>query len=353
MNKENTKGITLIALVVTIVVLLILAGVSISMLSGDDGIIIRATEANKSSKRGEEQEIVDLADSTAIQNSYIERGDGIFTKQELEDALDELAGEGETTVKSKGNQYLITFKTSKNEFLVDKPEGTVLSWEEILEEAKDDDTIQAIGTDGGPVDMSLWQYTPISGGVRLSAGAEKRSCYYEQPGYIGNIVNGKIIGSAPQYIKVNGEFQPVIDMNSTFYGNTELVDAPTIPSTVTLIDNAFNGCTSLKNVIIPSNITEIGDFSFMGCDSLESIIIPNGVTTISRRAFDGCSVLDNINIPNTIKTIGYDAFSGCNNLKSVNYHGTEEEWKSISIMMGYPRCRRGNQIIKDATKNYI
>lgn len=42
---KETKGITLIALVVTIIVLLILAGVSISMLSGDNSILNRATDA--------------------------------------------------------------------------------------------------------------------------------------------------------------------------------------------------------------------------------------------------------------------------------------------------------------------
>ena len=41
-SLKEQKGITLIALVVTIVVLLILAGVSISMLSGENGIIRQA-----------------------------------------------------------------------------------------------------------------------------------------------------------------------------------------------------------------------------------------------------------------------------------------------------------------------
>lgn len=45
MRKNTEKGITLIALVVTIVVLLILAGVSISMLTGENGIINQATGA--------------------------------------------------------------------------------------------------------------------------------------------------------------------------------------------------------------------------------------------------------------------------------------------------------------------
>ena len=45
--KKKDGGITLIALVVTIVVLLILAGVSIAMLTGDNGIITRAREVKK------------------------------------------------------------------------------------------------------------------------------------------------------------------------------------------------------------------------------------------------------------------------------------------------------------------
>lgn len=47
---KNNKGITLIALVVTIIVLLILAGVSIAMLTGQNGILNRASEASYESK---------------------------------------------------------------------------------------------------------------------------------------------------------------------------------------------------------------------------------------------------------------------------------------------------------------
>ena len=46
-NKKMSKGITLIALVVTIIVLLILAGISIMMLTGDNGILKRAGQAKE------------------------------------------------------------------------------------------------------------------------------------------------------------------------------------------------------------------------------------------------------------------------------------------------------------------
>ena len=61
MNLRNSKAITLIALVVTIVVLLILAGVSISMLTGENGIIAQAKESKEKTTIAKCQELVDLA----------------------------------------------------------------------------------------------------------------------------------------------------------------------------------------------------------------------------------------------------------------------------------------------------
>ena len=48
---KNKKGITLVALVVTIVVLLILAGVSINLVLGNNGIIVKAREAQKNQQK--------------------------------------------------------------------------------------------------------------------------------------------------------------------------------------------------------------------------------------------------------------------------------------------------------------
>ena len=56
LDKNKDKGITLIALVVTIIVLLILAGISISMLTGQNGILTRAAEAKRKTEDAEKQE---------------------------------------------------------------------------------------------------------------------------------------------------------------------------------------------------------------------------------------------------------------------------------------------------------
>ena len=73
MNKEKSKcqknmnylkntGITLVALVVTIVVLLILAGVSINLVVGQNGLINRAKEAAQKTKNATESEMQEMDD---------------------------------------------------------------------------------------------------------------------------------------------------------------------------------------------------------------------------------------------------------------------------------------------------
>ena len=63
-NTFSTKrddGITLIALVVTIIILLVLAGISISMLTGENGIITRANEAKEKVKKSQAEELTSLS----------------------------------------------------------------------------------------------------------------------------------------------------------------------------------------------------------------------------------------------------------------------------------------------------
>ena len=58
--RSNNKGITLVALVITIIILIILAGVSISMLIGNDGIIQKAKQAAEKTDRAIQKEQQDL-----------------------------------------------------------------------------------------------------------------------------------------------------------------------------------------------------------------------------------------------------------------------------------------------------
>lgn len=66
---KNNKGITLIALVITIIVLLILAGVSIAMLTGDNGILTKATDASNDTEIAEVLERVNMELNAQLTNA--------------------------------------------------------------------------------------------------------------------------------------------------------------------------------------------------------------------------------------------------------------------------------------------
>ena len=80
---------------------------------------------------------------------------------------------------------------------------------------------------------------------------------------------------------------------------------------------AFENCSSLTSVNIPSSVTEIGRNAFQDCSSLTSVNIPSSVTEIREYAFDGCSSLISVKIPSSVTSIGGSAFSGCSGLRSI------------------------------------
>ena len=67
--KKNNKGITLLVLVITIIILLILAGITISSITGDNGIIRNAGQAKEQTEIANEKEIVEKATVQAMGNN--------------------------------------------------------------------------------------------------------------------------------------------------------------------------------------------------------------------------------------------------------------------------------------------
>ena len=91
-QKSGQKGITLIALIITIIVLIILAGISIAMLSGDNGILNRTVQAKDATRGGKVKETVTLAASNNTGVNYIEG-----TKQTRAEVIAQLHADGNLT----------------------------------------------------------------------------------------------------------------------------------------------------------------------------------------------------------------------------------------------------------------
>ncbi len=82
----------------------------------------------------------------------------------------------------------------------------------------------------------------------------------------------------------------------------------------------FFGCTSLKEIVLSKNVTQIGEFAFDSCTSLVKVtFVEDTLETIGDYAFYDCKALELLDLPEGLDTIAEGAFKGCKALK-----GTEE-----------------------------
>lgn len=128
------------------------------------------------------------------------------------------------------------------------------------------------------------------------------------------------------------------------FSETKLTEMPEIPESITVLDSTFQGCTDIKEVTIPSQVTDIsGAFAgtgistvtipyqvtnyyraFNGCKSLEKAVIESQSDTIpsggsAQGVFQNCTNLKSVTLPEWVTTIGNYAFSGCTSLKDTAF----------------------------------
>ena len=145
-NYKKTSGITLIALVVTIIVLLILAGISIQMLSGNNGIINRAISAKTQTDDATELEKIQLE----VLGSFDTNGD--ITIANIRRNMQNLGG----TVS--GDNLPCTVELNGNKYTVDK-NGKVELYKPVTNPYKDKQWEKAWVCNNG-----VWEDTPIEYG---------------------------------------------------------------------------------------------------------------------------------------------------------------------------------------------
>lgn len=119
---KSQKGITLIALVITIIVLLILAGVTIAMLTGENGILTKAKTADTDTKNAEVAERINM-ELQAFKTDIL--ANGSIQEGTVEKAKANLPG---STINTTSNQNPVTISYEGKTgyiYTADKTDGDV------------------------------------------------------------------------------------------------------------------------------------------------------------------------------------------------------------------------------------
>ena len=318
--------------ILNIIVLLILAGVTISAVGGDNGILKNAQKARIETEEAQEKERIALAlTNSMLGNSNFQA----LNQANLQNAMDNEFGKGKNIITDNGDGSFIVNLLDTNRDYIVSANGTIeeINWEEIMENALppiDQTTEGVIGLDsnGNSVNMDLWEYTLYEGTYALNdiKDLEAVGGVDESKGYLGEIINGKIEGTIPKYIKAStdNEFIPVTSLKDTFINiNNDfdgLITTPVIPSTVTNMRSTFSRCNNLKNITnLSPNLINMRS-TFFECTGLQifNIVIPNKVTNMYG-TFNGCESLETFDslIPDSVTDM-HATFNECINLQSFN-----------------------------------
>lgn len=88
---------------------------------------------------------------------------------------------------------------------------------------------------------------------------------------------------------------------------------------VTIDEDAFRWCISLKRVSLPKNLKVLSNNLFEYCESLSEIFLPDGVTEIGDSVFNGCTSLTSITLPSQVRKIGVNPFAVSGIGEIINY----------------------------------
>ena len=114
MKTKEIKGITLISLAVTIVVLLILAGISINTVIGDNGIIKKAQSSAELTKESEAKEIINRTIMEFYLTNEYETLEDFLNTKVLEGRIDKVEKNADGTLKVWKNDYSVTTENKTN-----------------------------------------------------------------------------------------------------------------------------------------------------------------------------------------------------------------------------------------------
>ena len=112
--KKNQRGITLIALIITIIIMLILAGISLGALTANNSIIGNSNKAKTETSISEEKQVLNLS----VVQSMGKDKKAIIKESNLSDALENLLGDKSKLTLEGTNNFIVTFNESNRKYIV-------------------------------------------------------------------------------------------------------------------------------------------------------------------------------------------------------------------------------------------
>ena len=285
---QNEIGITLIALVITVIVLLILAGVVIATLTGPNGILENATKAKEESNQNTLLEEVKIALSDKLIDDYTSNG------KTTEEALNEVAGATVTKNESVGDMYYV----ERDDVVVTVYEdGTVLEgrvdvWDGISSEVPEIDE---------EFNWHIYNTAQMNFFARYCNGevddAEKQS--------VGITEEKEITEETTVYLENN------LDMGAR--QEEGVLTLGTEWKTIWTCSGTFEGNNNTIFGIYINNTTEAGIYGLFG---MSGNTIQN--LTIQNSYIEGCTIAGNIfSAVGAIVGINVGEVKNCNNVNTI------------------------------------
>lgn len=130
----------------------------------------------------------------------------------------------------------------------------------------------------------------------------------------------------PSKVVVDFEFYDVTTIGNNAFEDCSILTKINIPSSVTEIGvEAFIYCAALEEIVIPSSVETIGESAFAYCSGLKKAVIGNGVKSIGERAFQRCSTLEKVSLGKSVEIVNEQAFAYCSSLRWVYFIGEKPE----------------------------
>ena len=350
---KSKNGITLIALVITIIVLLILAGVGIATLTGDNGILGKASKAKIENEKAEIQDMLALSVNTIA----IERGQKQDDLKVYYTDRETFVEKGQFDTKSYPiNEYNLDAENNIVSITIYKDNGTGNQYEYEIDLTNGSIKFKNQKEIVGPecIEESNPEYFEYSYNEDIATiiglSTEGINAYNEGKEDIINLV-------IPKKCENNGieyNIKAIVGEGKETFEQRTKIEKLIIHDNVTALgNNVFAGCTGITELTIPISLNPINSIdnsnypAFKNCNGITKVTFTKGtsdgheyrtatytktpwyysreksikvsfeegITKIGAYMFEDCTGLQMVEMPTTLKEIGEYAFKGCTGMQ--------------------------------------